>query len=63
MVVCRQLEATGIKMKNGEWKSDVVVLFLKADGELWITSLKKKEVKSTDDEDADNRGCATVKLK
>lgn len=62
MVVCRQLEATGIKMKNGEWKSDVVV-FLKADGELWITSLKKKEVKSTDDEDADNRGCATVKLK
>lgn len=62
MVVCRQLEATGIKMKNGEWKSDVVV-FLKADGELWITSLKKKEVKSTDDEDAANRGCATVKLK
>lgn len=62
MVVCRQLEATGIKMKNGEWKSDVKV-FLKADGELWITSLKKKEVKSTDDEDADNRGCATVKLK
>jgi len=62
LVARRQLEATGIKMKNGEWKSDVKV-FSKADGELWITSLKKKESRSTDDEDADNRGCATVKLK